>query len=83
MAKRESGAVPTAAPVNPLIETDGMLADNLSRVHSYAVFLQSHAEQATLGLMDGEQNGRQLAHEVLANALKWLKDRADCELRHG
>jgi hypothetical protein len=72
---------PVEAPANPLIEVHGMLADNLARVHSFAVFLQSYAEQAHLNPLNGESAGRGLAHEVLANALKWLEQRANKELR--
>jgi hypothetical protein len=62
-------------PRNPLIEPTDLLQDNLSRAHAYAVFLQSASEQMFQNPLNGELYGRSLAHEVLADALAWLKEK--------
>jgi len=66
---------------NPLIEEDALLVDDLTRVHAFAAFLQDDAEHAgDGGPLEGEQLGRALAHQVLTEALQWLKNKAEQEL---
>jgi hypothetical protein len=62
------------SPRNPLIDPEDTIGDNMGRVHAFAVFLQTDAMHAgSRGMMEREEFGRYLAHEVLTDALEWLQ----------